>query len=100
MGKGRHRRPGYGRMRAPLMTPGNPPMTQRLITRSLLAAGVAVATLVGTAKAIDTIHVKQPPPAKLDRAAIVRELRDMTPAGVDWRLGPDYGILQGKDLPP
>jgi hypothetical protein len=30
--------------------------------------------------------------SKLDRAAILRELQDFSPAGLDRRLGPDYGF--------
>src|SRR5258706_12882353 len=32
------------------------------------------------------------PPTKLDRTAILRELRDVSLAGMDRRLGPDYAF--------
>lgn len=45
----------------------------------------------------ESFPLKQPAPAKLDRAAILRELQDFSPAGMDRRFGPDYSFYHREN---
>jgi hypothetical protein len=68
----------------------------RVILRcnSILTAVLLAASCLGG----ETPSVKDAMSGKLDRAAILRELQDFSPAGIDRRLGPDYGFYhQGPE---
>jgi len=61
---------------------------RRLLTASALAA----ALLAVPCSAAEPVTTETPLPGKLDRASILRELRDGSLAGMDRRLGPDYAF--------
>ena len=72
-------------------------MIHALAGRGLnLASVLAAISLAPCCPAGEAPEPGQTAPSGLDRAAILRELRDFSPAGMDRRFGPDYASCHGK----